>query len=419
MTRWRLVVVTSILLAAGCTSSSFTSNTDAPSTGGPSTESESVPVPASNSKPVEASAAPSRSPRVAPPPRSFTLVATGDVLLHERLWYQAQRDAEISGASDGWDFRPQLASIRPLIRDADVAVCHLETPLAPYGGPYQGYPVFSAPPQIVEDLKWVGFDVCSTASNHVFDQGPGGINRTLGILDDQGLAHSGSARSRKEARTPAMVSIRTSDGRPIRVGFLSYTYGFNGLPYPKGQTWRSNVIDTAEIVAEAKRARRAGADVVVLSMHAGDEYVHEPNEQQRQVARAVANSSQIDLILGHHVHAVQPITKVNGIWVAYGHGNLMAAHRQEWDAKAEGLLTRFTFSERAAGGFAVTSAEYTPLLQTDPIPVSVVDTQRALVEQDYSSAGKQRVGLALSRTRTIVNSEPGPKAGLISSYRPR
>ncbi|MEV0288340.1 CapA family protein [Kribbella sp. NPDC050820] len=105
-------------------------------------------------------------------PDRITLVATGDVLLHERLWTSAKRD----GRNGEWDFAPIMSSIKPIVQDADLAIAHLETPLAPLGGPYRGYPLFQGPPQIAAALKQTGYDVCTTASNHSFDSGAVGVD---------------------------------------------------------------------------------------------------------------------------------------------------------------------------------------------------------------------------------------------------
>ncbi|MBA3620350.1 MAG: CapA family protein, partial [Acidothermales bacterium] len=116
---------------------------------------------------------------------------SGDVLLHEGLWSTARLDAAAAG-EPGMDFRPLLASMRPVLSGADLAICHMETPLAPPGGPYAGYPSFSAPPQIAPALEWAGFDVCTTASNHSLDQGVEGLRRTLETLDRNGLDYAGT-----------------------------------------------------------------------------------------------------------------------------------------------------------------------------------------------------------------------------------
>lgn len=358
---------------------------------------------------------PSPSPTPPPDPRTFTLVATGDVLLHERLWTQARNDA---GPGEEMDFAPQLANIAPIVQDAGLAVCHLETPLAPAGGPYEGYPAFSGPPQVATALVETGYDACTTASNHTFDQGADGVDRTLDTLDAAGLAHTGSARTPEEARTITHVQAGTG-GAPADVALLSYTFGFNGIPAPGGQAWRSNVIDPARILADAATARAEGADVVVASLHWGDEYVHEPNALQSELAPQLIASPDIDLLLGHHAHVVQPMENIGGEWVVYGMGNLMANHSEPEGPKAEGLLTRFTFTEDGvSGGFAVTKAEFLPLYQTYVPPVEVLDVPAALASGDTGTTTAPRLRQARDRTTGIVLSRGAAAAGAVPLQSP-
>jgi poly-gamma-glutamate synthesis protein (capsule biosynthesis protein) len=332
-------------------------------------------------------------------PREFTIVATGDVLLHERLWTQAQRDADADGT---WNFAPQLAGIKPIVSSADLAICHLETPLAPEDGPNEGYPQFSGPPQIVPALVETGYTACSTASNHTFDQGGGGVDRTLDYLDDAGLAHAGAARSKDEASEPTLIDIEAGGGS-VRVGLLSYTYAFNGMPYPDGDTWRSNIIDEDAILAEAAAARAGGAEFVVLALHWGDEYRQDPNQQQLELAPRLIEAADIDLVLGHHAHVVQPVEYFDGEWVVYGMGNLMSAHRTPGEPQNEGLLVKFTVTEDlGGGGFSTTGAEYLPLLQTDELPVGVINVPAALNGGHAGTATTARLEEAMERTAEVV-----------------
>lgn len=324
----------------------------------------------------------------------ISLVATGDVLLHERLWTTAKRD----GRNGDWDFAPVMSSVKPLVQGADLAVCHLETPLAPIGGPYRGYPMFQGPPQIAAALKQTGYDVCTTASNHSFDGGAAGVDRTLKTLERAGLRHAGTARTPAEAETPTIVDVRG-----VKIALLSYTYGFNGLPYPDGDTWRAGKIDVPAIKAMAKKARDLGAEIVVVSCHWGTEYSSKLNDQQREVAPQLLADSNIDLLLGHHAHVVQPMEQHNGKWVAYGLGNLIAAHREPSSPKAEGLLVRFTF-KRSGDRWTTSEAEYAPLLMTDALPVRVLDVRRELAKTGLAAARRTRLERAERRTTATVRS---------------
>jgi hypothetical protein len=120
-----------------------------------------------------------------PPPTGFTLVASGDVLAHGSVVARASAYGARSGRR--FDFRPMFAAIRPLVSAADLAVCHLETPLSPSGRRLSGYPRFNAPPQLAAAIHHAGYDACSVASNHAMDQGVVGVAGTLAVLDRAGL----------------------------------------------------------------------------------------------------------------------------------------------------------------------------------------------------------------------------------------
>lgn len=332
-------------------------------------------------------------------PDRITVVATGDVLLHERLWTTAKRD----GKGGNWDFAPLMSSVKPLVQKADLAIAHLETPLAPAGGPYHGYPLFQGPPQIATALKQTGYDLCTTASNHSFDGGANGVDRTLNTLEKVGLKHAGTARSRAEAEQTTIVDVGG-----VKIASLSFTFGFNGLPYPNGQTWRAGEIDAKTIARKAQEAKDRGADLVLVSCHWGTEYSSKLNDQQREVAPQLLADSNIDLVIGHHAHVVQPMEQINGKWVAYGLGNLVAAHREPESIKAEGLLVRFTF-KRDGDRWSTEQAEFAPLLMTDVLPVRVLDVRRELAK-GTSVAKKSRLELAQRRTtETVLSLGAAPK----------
>ena len=125
--------------------------------------------------------------------------------MHEGLWSTAEIDAERTGRGE-MDFRPLLADMRSVIRPADLSICHMETPLAPVGGPYEGYPLFAAPPAIVPALKWEGYDVCTTASNHSIDQGFEGLVRTLEDFSAAGIETAGHGRDQEGIEAAAASS---------------------------------------------------------------------------------------------------------------------------------------------------------------------------------------------------------------------
>jgi poly-gamma-glutamate synthesis protein (capsule biosynthesis protein) len=263
------------------------------------------------------------------------------------------------------------------------------------------------PPEIVRALADTGYDACSTASNHTYDRGGAGVDRTLDALDAAGVLHAGSARSPGEAEAITTMTVGGAD-----VALLSYTFGFNGIPAPDGQTWRANPIDEGRILDDAARARGQGAEVVVVAMHWGDEYSHDPNDQQRTLGPSLVRSPDIDLVLGHHAHVVQPIEPVDGEWVVHGMGNLVAHHGTPGAANEEGLLVRFTFTEGPTG-WRVSRAGYAPLLVTKPgPPIRVVDVAAALAAGTTDPGTVARLQQAWDRTTAVAGSLDGPAHGL-------
>jgi poly-gamma-glutamate capsule biosynthesis protein CapA/YwtB (metallophosphatase superfamily) len=329
----------------------------------------------------------------AAPEGSFSVVATGDVLIHPALTEQAEADG-----GGKIDYRPLLAGIKPLISGADLGICHLETPLAPEGGPYSGYPSFSAPPEIADAIKDTGYDTCSTSSNHTIDQGAEGVTRTLDKLDDVGVKHTGSARSAAEAAKPLILDVHG-----VKVAQVSYAFGFNGIKVPAGKPWLANQIDVDDVLAAARKAREAGAQVVIASLHWGVEYQHDPTAEQRSQAKKILASDDVDLIVGHHAHVVQPFEKIGGKWVAYGLGNSVARHSEPKGDTEEGAAARFRFV-RDGDRWKVDKAEYIPTLIKLDAPIRLVDLS--------TSPPSPQVTKALQDTDKNILSLNADKSGL-------
>jgi hypothetical protein len=393
-TRLAAATIAATLVLAGCS--------------GPSTQDHPRPgTPPATAPPTAPPTPTATATATAPPtrPTSITIVGSGDVLLHEALWSQAALDARTEGRR-GYDFGPVLAGVRGVVAAADLAVCHLETPLAPAGGPYSGYPQFSVPPQVTTALAATGYDTCSTASNHTIDRGVAGVDRTLDALDTAGIHHAGSYRSRAEHDTVTLIDVHG-----VKVAQLAYAYGFNGLERPAGRLWIANQIDVPAILAEARRARVQGAEIVLVSLHFGTEYQHAPNSQQLSVAKQLLASPDVDLILGHHAHVVQPFARIGDKWVVYGHGNEIAHHAQPVDDNREGVLSRFTFTRVSPGHWRVTTAEAVPIWMMLG-PDRVVTIGGALADPATTPAQRTVLRAALDRITGYVDAAGARAAGL-------
>jgi poly-gamma-glutamate synthesis protein (capsule biosynthesis protein) len=254
---------------------------------------------------------PSPSAAAAPEGTRLTIAASGDFLIHTPVFQRARA----YGHGRRYDFRPMFREIRPLIAGADLALCHVETPLVP--GRPRSYPSFRTPPALATAISATGWDACSTASNHTVDAGQRGVDTTLAALKKAGVARTGSYRKRSEARRPAML-----EARGVKVAFLAYTALTNGqrMPHP----WTLNMASPGRILRDARAARQSGADAVIVNVHWGDEYRHAPSRAQRALADALTRSELITAVVGQHAHVVQPIRWMHGKPVVFGEGNLIS-----------------------------------------------------------------------------------------------
>ncbi|MET8942845.1 CapA family protein [Streptomyces sp. NPDC004542] len=322
-----------------------------------------------------------RPARPAPPAArpGFTLVAGGAVLPRSAAVDRAGFDAR----GKGHDFRPMLAGAQGAVDTADLALCHLETVQAAKPGT-GGHPAFEAPPELAEALVATGYDSCSTASGHAPDGGPAAIRRTLDAMDRAGLRHAGTARTQAEARTPTILHAG-----PATVAHLAYAEPTEGTRLPPGQPWAVSLADEGRVLADARAARQAGADVVVVSLHWGTEGQVTPDRRQlalaqRLTAARTGGRPDVDLVLGTGAHVPQPYEKVNGTWVVYGMGDQITGapsdDRSVRNGRGNGsTLGRFTFSPpaRPGGRWEVTRAEFLPQMY-DMDAGRVVDLDQAI-----------------------------------------
>lgn len=251
----------------------------------------------------------------------------------------------------GYDYRAMFGPITATVAAADVAICHLEAPVAPPGENVMIEPMrVSSAASMADALATAGFDRCSTASNHSMDRGAAGIDATVGALEAAGIGQSGMARTPQEAVAPVLAV------NGIRYVHLSYTFSFNGLSTPAGEPWRSNLIDPQRIIADAANARARGAEMVIVSLHWGVERGVQPTTEQRRVADIVTASGQVDLIVGHHAHVLQPISQEHGVWVAWGLGNVLSDHptSSKWPLQSmDAVLLHVTMTRAADGSIDV------------------------------------------------------------------
>ena len=282
------------------------------------------------------------------PPVSLTLVAVGDILPHQ--------DVQLAAAQDPGGFPALWPDLIPVFQGADLAFGNMESPIAPASGrppvPFQ----FNAPGTLPAALRASGFSVLSTANNHAFDQGGQGVRETLQRLSAEGLVAIGSGEDRLRTELPRIL-----ERRGLRVAFLGFTDLFNeDLNREATHPW----VRPLELAAagQAVREARGQAELVVISVHWGEEYQHLPSRRQREAAYALVEAGA-DVILGHHPHVLQPIEYLEagghkGL-VAYSLGNFISnqdrMYRPDRDPVAEGdnrdgVALRLRFERRGNPG---------------------------------------------------------------------
>lgn len=310
-------------------------------------------------------------------PRSFSLALTGDVLLHPQLLREANTEGQ------EYDFSPLLAGLEPYIKDADAALCNLETPIGV--PPYSGYPMFTVPAQIVTDLRQAGYDGCTTATNHTVDAGTAGVKRTIDTLEQEGLFSTGSYRTAAEAKAPPIMEV---DG--IKLGVIAGTYSLNGMS--ADTDWRVDTdISAATLIQRAKDARKAGAQVVVAAVHDGAEYTTRPTAKQRKLGRVLAASGAFDFIYMHHTHSVLPIEKHKGTWIVYGLGNSVAKHATPTVLNREGISVKATFTRQGDDDWSVSELAWVPhFLTEDPVRWCQVAEPSKCVDDGQAEASRER-----------------------------
>ncbi len=288
---------------------------------------------------------------------TFTLATTGDIMCHNTNFLDAY-----NSSTKSYDFSYYFTDIKQYIEEADITVGNLETTLSGAKRGYSGYPTFNTPEILAKNLKATGFDVVSTANNHCIDKGYSGIESTIDFLDAAGLAHTGTFKSKKDQET-----ILVKDVKGIKIAFLSFTYGTNGIPIPKDKTYAVNLIDKKLIKSQIELAKKEEPDLICVSMHWGIEYQTKANKEQESLADYLFENG-VDVILGNHSHVPQQMEKrkiklddgtTKDGFVIYSLGNFMANQNKQYTNDSAILKLEIT-KHKEDGKITIDKATYTP-----------------------------------------------------------
>lgn len=335
---------------------------------------------------------------VVPDDITINLVATGDVMCHTTNF-----NAAYDKQTKTYDFTPVFVNVAKYITKADIAIGNLETTFAGEDRGYTGYPTFNSPETLGVALKNIGIDVLSTANNHSLDKGYSGIVSTLDKLDEIGIAHMGTSRSYEEQNN---ILVKEVNG--IKIAFLSFTYGTNGIPVPAGKEYCVNLIKEDLILNQIKLAKEQNADIICASMHWGIEYSQKQSEDQEDLANYLFKHG-VDIIIGNHAHVVEPmekktITLEDGtekeVFVVYALGNFVSGQTIE-HTKSTAILDMQIRKSGETGKISIDSINYIPVYCYDrganaDNRYELIDIRSAITE--YESGDTEKINANLYKT---------------------
>ncbi|WP_416147713.1 CapA family protein [Salipaludibacillus sp. HK11] len=231
--------------------------------------------------------------------KKITLAATGDVLLHDRVYKKAKKRGE-----SGYDFSELMNEARPLFEKGDLKIVNQESIIGGVELGLSNYPNFNSPVEIGYLLKEYGVDIVNLANNHILDKGEKGILKSIDNWNEIGLPYVGAYNSLEDQQT-----LRIFNKNGLRVCFLSYTKRMAGMKIPKGKEYLVDSFEGATVTKIAKFIRSLKAkglsDVIVVSIHYGKEYHMLPTADQKEITATISDAGA-DVILGHHPHVLQP-----------------------------------------------------------------------------------------------------------------
>ena len=288
---------------------------------------------------------------------TFTLAAIGDIMCHNSQF----KDAYNSETST-YDFSYVFDNISTYTKTADLCIGNLETTFAGEEKGYSGYPQFNTPDNLAYELKGIGLDVLTTAGNHALDTGYTGLSRTIDVLNDADISHLGTYQSQEEQDK---VLIKFVKG--LKIAFVNYTYGTNGIPVPKDKTYCVNLIDKELISKQLDVAKSQDPDIIIACMHWGNEYQTKQNSTQMELADFLIQNGA-DIILGTHPHVLQPYEKRtvtledgstrNG-FVAYSLGNFISDQNAKYTRSS--IILNLTITKHVDGTVSVDNINPIPI----------------------------------------------------------
>ena len=327
-------------------------------------------------------------------PKTIHMAVIGDVMSHSTNFKNAY-----SSTTKDYDFSNVFKNIKSYISDADIAIGNLETTFAGSQRGYSGYPTFNTPDELATNLKDLGIDVLSTANNHCMDKGYTGLSRTLDVLDKVKIDHTGTSRDEDEQNT-----ILIKDVSGIKIAFLSYTYGTNGITVPSDKKYSVNMIDKELIKKHITAAKEQDVDLICVNMHWGIEYMLKQNKEQESLANFLFENG-VDCIFGSHPHVLEPMEKrtvtledgtTKDGFVIYSLGNFMSG--QIYANTKSTVILDVQITKNKDDKISIDSVNYTPIYLYDKGTSAKTRTRYTLYDLEKSISDYENGNSSISKT---------------------
>lgn len=254
-------------------------------------------------------------------PDSLRIKMVGDDLIHNLIYFAAKTD-------DGYNFDMMFENVKEDIEEADIAIINQETIFVNDSKRYSSYPTFGSPTAVGDAIVKAGFDVVAHATNHTNDKGTSGITDTLNFWRENypEINVLGIHADENES------DISYLEKNNIKVSFVNYTYGLNGLNLPKGKEYMVDLLGDDNEIKDTLTEAKNNSDLLVAILHIGTEYVYEPTKYHKRYVEFFIDNGA-DIVLCAHPHVLEPyemVTTENGNTglVYYSLGNFISNQRE-------------------------------------------------------------------------------------------
>ena len=288
---------------------------------------------------------------------TFTLAAIGDIMCHNTQYIDAYNES-----NNTYDFSYVFNDISLYTKTADICIGNLETTFAGEEVGYSSYPTFNTPDSLAYELKDIGLDVLSTAGNHALDKGFDGLSRTIDTLNAADISHLGTYKNEEDQNKTLIKYVKG-----IKIAFVNYAYGTNGIPLPSDKPFCVNLIDENLMKTQIDNAKKENPDIIVACMHWGNEYKTKQNSTQEDLANFLFQNG-VDIILGTHPHVLEPMEKktvtledgsTKDGFVIYSLGNFISDQNAENTRSS--IILNLDITKHIDGKITIDKYEYIPI----------------------------------------------------------